>query len=281
MLGTKNPKEISKQKELFSNCYQTIHNIKELKPLVKLVVIATQGGHSYANKFSHIWEKLFKIYADPTRNTVEHLELTNCNAVGVFAYKNIVCIGSKRTEKEVCGTLLHELIHFVTQEIFDNSCNPYPKGDKTEQMLDEMCTELRNNPLLHEIINKLYTYERENWHNEFVVRLFQYIISVENYDKAFNTLKELHPKIPDFINNYLAQAKKHLSKLESLRFKQMDVTIDNLKKDKLFKKNSLKDIQEELQNVKEKLSSSTDCELQKREAALEQSKLEINQSFSC
>ena len=198
--GVTNTEEIVQQKYLFQKCYKTIYKIEIFKPLLRLAVIATQGGHRYAAKFTQLWQKQLKIYADASSETVEHLHLTTDSALGVFVYKNTVYVGSKRTENEVCGTLMHELTHFLTDEIFDNYCRPYDGTDtNTKELINDICTSLKKDPTCPYIIKSIFDdYKECSWHNEFIVRILQYIVTQENSKGAFETLEKLHPKILPF-----------------------------------------------------------------------------------
>lgn len=153
------------------------------------------------------------------------------NAVGIFIHTNTIFVGGARNKNEVRGTIIHELTHFMAQDIFKNSCNPYHEDDsKNKTQFDEIANELKEkyqslDPILaaifmyvvHEDRSVKPNYKASEYNRELIVRVPQMLVKYRDQSpNGFERLEREAPRLLGYYNNvFLKAAKNHIEKIEN------------------------------------------------------------------
>ncbi len=230
--GSINPIEM---KQALSKLYQ----LDAIKPLLDLAKLSVLGLHNFSErkKFSQVGydsdddddeaiqsRQFLAIHFDAVRDTVEGMfhsqkESTCKAALGLYpinANKNIVFIGGLASD--ALATFIHELTHFIANEVFKNDCYPYAKNDavKRDVFLDIQRELISRRALLDPILADVFSspyYQKNNQIDmELIVRIPQLLVS---YPDGLERLQKQAPRLLDYYQNvFLEAVKKHITLLE-------------------------------------------------------------------
>lgn len=214
--------------------YEAMLTFPEIEPLLKIAKLATLGLHRLGaqivatdtSKPINIHDETtyrrkktkLTILIDPASSNVEGVTLGLVrNAYGVCYYgDNRLYVGGNRNNDIllVRGTLIHEITHFIANEVFANAANPYFSHDTvSKDRLDRIVNELnsrKNNldPLLKSVFDN---YEQVDWHSEIIVRIPQLIAGKIN---GYQIIRDQCPALFAYYNEvFLPHCRQHLNQL--------------------------------------------------------------------
>lgn len=217
-----------------NNFYQ----IEQIKPLLDLAKLAVRGLHNLSKrkKFENrgydsdnddgteaVPEKSYlTINIDPEAKHVDNIFHLSDNegkgSHGVYTGANAVFLGGRRNRpREAAGTFIHELTHFIANEVFDNECKPYRKNDSNLAKFSALSTQLEAkksslDPLLQEAF--LAEYQAPNKvHQELIVRVPQIILTYEDGLQKVST--QAHELYSYYITIFLPAVIAHVKGLEA------------------------------------------------------------------
>lgn len=155
-------------------------------------------------------------------------------ARGLYSNKNTIFIATKKLPvNEILSVMMHESSHFIMNQLFQNTSNPYPPGEKNNPLKTtflRIVNQVKNNleknkeninlkeDVAYAIINNVFTkYNKSEWPSELIVRVPQIIAHLGNHHGQQwlekNTPELLHyyqKEIIPRINNYLEDQKASL-----------------------------------------------------------------------
>ena len=198
--------------------YQNLYAKELIQPILKLATMASLGYHDLASNTKSRQQKLL-VRLDPDRDEVSHIAIGNKDCYGLyFRNDNTVYVAGKRiTVDEVLGTLIHELTHFIVDEIYQNSCNPYKANDSAhKQEFTAICNELKSKYCRGEsmpiTLQEIFGYEESEYHGELIVRTAQ--ILAEN-STGYQILSQQAPSLLRYFEHvFLPDCKHHYKKLK-------------------------------------------------------------------
>ena len=142
---------------------ENIYQLPEIKPLLELSKLALLGHHRKSNRFTDATAEYdsdeeceiesrhkLKIRVDPNNDHVLQLHIMGqdgiggMNARGLQSERNGIFVGINNTIDTYVGTLIHEICHFVANEVYLNDCNPY-SGEKAETEYKKMVAAVQSN----------------------------------------------------------------------------------------------------------------------------------------
>lgn len=177
-------------KSFHKEAFREMYSVSEFAPLLEIVRFAVLGLHELGIK-NHPANPKLLIMVDPNKDDTSEASLGTVNDAYGFYYQNQIMLGGKRSIHQdhskflARGTLIHEITHFVANEVFDNNCNPYRKDDKdNRERFNKICQDIfARKDKLHERLQAVFTYPPELWHIELIVRIPQIIaMSKGSYD---------------------------------------------------------------------------------------------------
>lgn len=201
--------------------YNDLMAIPDLLPILEIAKLAALALHDFAKMQDPTRVSGLKIRIDHHNETLESMTLNTCRgAVGVhFTGINSIYVAGIRTSPIlVRGTLIHELTHFVANEVYKNNCKPYSVDNHAAQQLFENITNDIGRRIIgaavHEKFRQLVTYERLYWPRELIVRAAQ-IITEQGQQQGVMTLQQQAPELLNYFqNNFLQDCRKHIEKLK-------------------------------------------------------------------
>ena len=137
------------------------------------------------------------------------------DAYGLYAYGNTLFLGGARAGQETRGTLVHELTHFITHELFKNTCKPYHEHSKEEQdftaiVLDLHARKARLDSIMQHVFDS--SYQKTQWHSEVIVRVPQILVS---YPDGLRRLERRMPALLAYYKNvFLVAVRERIQALE-------------------------------------------------------------------
>jgi hypothetical protein len=148
---------------IFKEIFLETYDIPEIKPLLKIATLATHGLHDLAAAIKDKVTTKLQIIIDPERDDTNAISFgKDENANGTYR-RNLIYLGGKRpNNKLLAGTLIHELTHFVADEVFKNDCDPYKREDsKSKRDFKHICHLLRRkkndvHPVISSVFSKRY-----------------------------------------------------------------------------------------------------------------------------
>ncbi len=210
-------------KAMHKKSFKEMNEISYLSPLLGITAFAVEGMHELAFKLKSENKKL-RIIIDPEQSCTATVTLgDSSNACGVYYHDNSIYLGGKRHADEemnrdlVRGTLIHEITHFVADEVFKNNSIPYAKDDLESKkwfncIVERIYHEFKREPKsMPEIIACVFSgsYTKEVWEKELIVRIPQLI--------AMGELRVVRKFCPDLLQYYnekfLIDCKSHLLNL--------------------------------------------------------------------
>lgn len=227
----------------------TLHSIADLKPLFELAKLAALKLHDTSGR-KRFFDDAYDSDDDYTETVTEaqyftinadaqhaHIgQITNYGPTGTdgqhaygayFTGTNTIYLGGEREPSKLKGTLLHELTHFLSFEVFKNNCDPYHHDDITNRNCFEQITQntrnnLANFPQELDSIRHVFSCYAENcWHTELIVRIPQIIAEYPN-----NGLALLGTHVPDLLayyrNEFLPPLEKHTKKIRARALSNWD-----------------------------------------------------------
>lgn len=210
---------VSFDKSVHKRAFKEMYDFPEIAPLLEIVRFAVLGLHDLG-KIGQTNPQLLQIVVDPNRDDTEHATLgVTGNAYGVYYNgRNAIYLGGKRgkdPEKSkflARGTFIHEANHFVANEVFKNSCNPYFATDTiSKQRFEKICQSLNQKKnTLHERLRSVFSYHPSLWHIELIVRVSQLIVMTNGYNTVANDCPEL---LAYYREVFLPACQIHLSEL--------------------------------------------------------------------
>jgi len=184
---------------------------EELRPLMDVVALAGLGQHSAKNKYPGK-NKKFKIICLPDSATLDGITQHtgwNTEAHGIYpANKNSVFIWNPEKNKsaehmsEMFGSTMHELAHFVMQEIFNNSCRPFKQDDEPARRKMDLAIQRARDGIPNMRSYATFFEEGGELYKQFF-HAYESIASIFNsgsvYEKNALFPEELIAKIPEII----------------------------------------------------------------------------------
>ena len=167
-----------------------------------------------------------------TSNTVEHVSYWDSEelpsgmggkgAYGVYHHKsdkNAIFIGvsAERSTKTIRATIIHELTHFLANEIYENQCRPYFDSDLSavemlDQALEEIVDKHNNGEKINDILLAVFSYQPASFHGELIVRVPQILVE---YPDGLAQLTAQAPLLLNYyMNKFLPSVKNHSKTLE-------------------------------------------------------------------
>lgn len=217
-----------------------LYGMTEIKPLLDLTKLAVLGQHRLSQR-PHVLndgydsddetdveeKQRFRIVIDPQIRVLDRVlvlgedGLGGADAVGMYRPgRNIIYVGQADRELFSEATLVHELCHFVADEVFNNDANPYGNDDEVNRTeFFNICNDMRNRRgELARVFREVFEYYGENdYHSEIIVRVAQFL--VENPNDGLATLQRDEPALLGYYQNvFLPKVKEHIIKLEKSAF---------------------------------------------------------------
>lgn len=174
--------------------------------------------------------KKFKIICIDALDTTP-LQIFSREPRGVYTSKNSVYIATKDADlPEILSYVIHESSHFIMQQLFQNSNNPFPNDVYFNPLRDRMLTIIdivynkiyelekssnsKEEKMAYGVIAQIYHfYDEKQWAAELIVRVPQ-IITLLGKDKGHDWLKTnlpdlysfyaevINPKIMEYLDQY-------------------------------------------------------------------------------
>lgn len=126
-----------------------------------------------------------------------------------------IFIGSKSHKsrmREICGTIIHEITHYVLHLLYKNGGKPYKATNESKRKeFDSICQDLdklcKTNAIVDQTIRSVFEsgYKSEVYHEELIVRVPQLIVlfaDKEQY-KKFGEKSHYCSKLFEFFNKYI------------------------------------------------------------------------------
>lgn len=223
------------------NRLNEFHAIAAITPLLELAKLAILGLHNHSqrakftdagydsdNDDQEIFDdnkQALRITIDPEKEHVDniaHLEgagLEGKEVHGVFLNANQIYIGGNRDAPgKAGGTFIHELTHFVADEVFDNEFKPYAKDDPEHlKSFSQIAKELKDkqgslDPILQNAFSPHYVNSRQV-HAELIVRVPQIILT---YPDGLAKITSHAPALYEYyVNFFLKKVEKHVKSLSA------------------------------------------------------------------
>ena len=210
-------------KKAHKKSFIEMSEISYLNPLLGITAFAVEGMHELAFNLK-IENKKLRIIIDPDKSCTTTATLgDSSNSCGVYYHDNAIYLGGKRHADEdisrylVRGTLIHEITHFVADEVFKNKSIPYAKDDLASKkwfdcIVDRIYHEFKRDPKrVPEIMACVFSgsYNKDLWQKELIVRIPQLIATGK-----LKAVKEFCPDLLQYYNEkFLVDCKNHLLQL--------------------------------------------------------------------
>lgn len=231
-----------------------LYNLSDIAPLLDLAKLCVLGFHDLASSLSYddkinydsdnddnartnIASKSEKlsIRLDAAHNTVECMHyfgrdgLGGSGALGVYsqALPNIIFIGAQWSggnefsQDLIRSTIIHELVHFLANELYKNSCKPY-----FDFVIDAEATCVKimnhlsiNRNILDPILATIFNYESYHHHSELIVRVAQMIVCYARpstnggIDGITRLEQQVSPLLAFYRDEFISHIKGHTEKL--------------------------------------------------------------------
>jgi GTPase Era involved in 16S rRNA processing len=199
--------------------FTALFDIPELAPLLELASFAVLGLHANPANSNRL-----RIFVSPESACVDDLSMyeDERNAFGVcYLEENKILLGGKRVasavdgvqpEQLLAGTLIHELTHFIANDMFHNSARPYAGKTQAQQKFAVVREDAKKSthPLIQAAFTEPYTPEQTD--AELIVRIPQLIawkMGVTNLAQKAAPLLYQH-----FVEEFLPLCREHLATLQ-------------------------------------------------------------------
>lgn len=211
---SKSSKTVTSFEEKVKTYYEALDEVKGVSDILQVIQYS---------------EYLEIVYDFDNDNVTEISPNTSKNTRGEAKYKQgrlLIAAGVKRTEKEILGTIAHEMAHMAIQLIYENECNPYHKTDKAKKstfekinkQIKEKVTKQKDGPF--SILSDVYfNYQECDHHSELIVRVPQ-ILAQNKFgrqwlkEEAYDLLCYYNELITDFQNfineSYMLNPRKQI-----------------------------------------------------------------------
>jgi TPR repeat protein len=222
------------------NAYKQLYGHSYFHCMLELVSLATKGQHDLANAPSLTLEQRgFKLYFNERSESIGHIKLnSDPELLGVYSYgenhhKNAIYIGLGKYATnpiEIRGTLIHELTHFIANELYKNKCNPFTEGDKEGQkrwihVVDGetygICGRLSEKAkakVLPSPFSDLFAdsyYSKESWPREVIAVTAEYLSYFDNESDAKRALCLIDEDLYSFyFNCFLPDVAAHVEAIK-------------------------------------------------------------------
>lgn len=229
--------------EKLKNMFGILESAPDIQPLLALAKLAALGLHDLAYQESlnqtgydsdeevpakRGAEKLSFIF-DASHDHVQNILHYGSNgqqgreASGIYSGRNRVYIAAKASSFfKMHRIIIHELTHFLAQEIFKNECKPYfAKHRKIEKAFLNIINDVRNQHFSKRLPKELATlaevfsfYPERFWPAEFIARVPEIIVEHGEFGKQ--KLVEMFPALYDFYHDhFLVQVQEHTARLKA------------------------------------------------------------------
>lgn len=172
--------------------YEKLDSDADLQAILKIVAKSDEADIVFDFKSDNVNEM------DPTANT---------QTFGLTYPTGYILIGASRSPSDLLGTLIHELMHFALQLVYENNCLPFFESDLDKRSLLESFVEKYDNSELKSkcnIIARAFQYETiDRKIAELIVRPAQLIAM---YNGKLNVPPEIREAFEDLFNYFETEA---------------------------------------------------------------------------
>lgn len=203
---------------------------EEIRPLLDLAKLSMLGKDESSTKKlitrdeynsddeEEVLEKdKLKIILDPKRITINHMFIDKSNesknSQGLCFFKNnTLYIAGRREAVQLYGIIVHEIGHYIAQEVFKNETRPYEKWDiinrdKFTAIVNKVKSLNNLPPIFKDIFNPKCYPSPDSYPSELIVRVAQFIVIEKD---ALLWLRTNIPELLSYYNDiFLAQVKEH------------------------------------------------------------------------
>jgi TPR repeat protein len=219
---------------------EELYDMPAIRPLFDLAKLAILGKHKLSQRPSVVNDNYdsdedeneattevcyFNIIMDPQKETVEHIVSGGEEAYGIYwptdQTRNTIFVAGGRPSPYPRATLIHELCHFIAQEVYGNHCFPYKEKDFVHKIeFTNITDQLKQqeailDPILQGAFHPVYV-KNEQIHCELIVRVPQLIVSKA---EGLAILQEQAPFLLEYYTStFLVDVQSHINHLQSKAF---------------------------------------------------------------
>lgn len=219
--------------ENFTKQYESFVKIAAFYPLLGIVSWAmTTGKHDLGKELGRGYNRRLKIILDGNSKYVDGVACGfKSNRLGAYFHNsNNVYIGIKETKfnppQEIYSTIIHELTHVISHEVYRNSSRPYAARDSVKiNKFNEAIEYIKKNISGGHLkpFNGLFgddNYKKEDYHSEFIARLVELVYqkflnqnAVTDIDSICKYLNSFSSVMSNCFKDFYDDCSAHLQKI--------------------------------------------------------------------